>query len=133
MITVTKVFRFEACHHLPYYDGKCNNLHGHSYKLEVTVTGDITSDPHSPKRGMIVDFRDLKHMVTDSIIDKYDHSNLNDFFPNPTAEIMVESIGSQIMLVLHDYYIESGKKLDLVSVKLWETEDSYAEFKSQRV
>lgn len=133
MITVTKIFRFEACHNLPYYEGKCHNLHGHSYKLEVTVTGNITSDPYSPKQGMIVDFRDLKRMVTDSIIDKYDHSNLNDFFPNPTAEIMVESIGSQLMLVLHDFYIESGKKLDLVSVKLWETEDSYAEFRSQRV
>lgn len=133
MITVTKVFRFEACHHLPHYDGKCHNLHGHSYKLEVTVTGNITSDPHSPKQGMIVDFKDLKHMVNNFILNKYDHSNLNDFFPNPTAEIMVESIGSQIMILLHDFYIESGNKLDLVSVKLWETEDSYAEFKSQRV
>ena len=133
MVTITKIFRFEACHNLPYYEGKCHNLHGHSYKLEVTVTGNITSDPQSPKQGMIVDFRDLKQMVTDSIIDKYDHSNLNNFFPNPTAEIMVESIGSQLMLVLHDFYIESGNKLDLVSVKLWETEDSYAEFRSQRV
>ena len=57
MLTVTKHFGFEACHHLPYYEGACHNVHGHSYKLDVTVGGQIIKD--GPKQGMIIDFKDL--------------------------------------------------------------------------
>lgn len=121
MITVTKKFSFEACHHLPHYVGACHNLHGHSYKLSVTVGGNIIKDTNNPKCGMIVDFKDLKKIVKENVVDKYDHSNLNDFFENPTAEIMVEDIAHSIMQKL-------PKEVYLVSVKLWETEDSYAEY-----
>ena len=122
MITVTKQFMFEACHRLPHYDGACHNLHGHSYKLEVTVGGDIT-DSNSPKCGMIIDFKDLKKIVKDVAVDKYDHSYLNDFFPNPTAEIMVEQIA-------HDISNSLPVGVYLVSCKLWETATSYAEYNS---
>lgn len=119
MITVTKKFEFEACHHLPHYYGACNNLHGHSYKLEVTVGGDLKKE--GSKQGMIVDFKDLKQIVKEVAIDKYDHSDLNKFFDNPTAEIMVEQMAVDIMSKL-------PKGVYLVSCKLWETSTSYAEW-----
>lgn len=123
MITVTKRYGFEACHHLPYYEGPCHNLHGHSYKLDVTVCGNVIKDKNNPKCGMIMDFKDLKQIVKEVAVDKYDHSNLNDFFENPTAEIMVKTIAEDIMRKL-------PLKVSLVSVKLWETDTSYAEFKA---
>ena len=119
MLTITKHFGFEACHHLPHYKGACHNLHGHSYKLDVTVGGSIIKD--GPKQGMIMDFKDLKKIVKDYVVDKLDHEDLNNHYPNPTAEIMVVDIGKTIMQNLPD-------NVYLVSVKLWETEDSYAEY-----
>lgn len=120
MLTVTKHFRFEACHHLPYYEGACHNLHGHSYKLSVTVGGHIIKD--GPKQGMILDFKDLKKIVKDNVVDRLDHADLNTLYENPTAEIMVVDIAQSIMQKLpKDIYLES--------VKLWETEDSYAEYR----
>lgn len=124
MITVTKIFGFEACHKLPHYEGACHNLHGHSYKLEVTVSGDIKENVEDPKCGMIIDFKDLKKIVNEVAVDKYDHAYLNDFFPNPTAEIMVAKIGKDIIEKL-------PKSVTLVSCKLWETATSYAEFNTQ--
>ena len=126
MVTVTKVFRFEASHKLPDYVGKCHKLHGHSYKLEVTVTGSIT--PTGSKSGMIVDFNDLKDIVNKEVIGKYDHSYLNDFFPNPTAEIMVSHIGRTLIKALNVFNYNTTKDLKLVVVKLWETDSSYAEY-----
>lgn len=121
MTTVTKIFEFEACHHLPFYDGACHNLHGHSYKLEVTVGGSVNTDKSNPKCGMILDFKDLKKIVKEVAVDKYDHSDLNNFFQNPTAEIMVEKIANDIMS-------ELPEGTYLVSCKLWETSTSYAEY-----
>ena len=63
MTTVTKIFKFEACHNLPHYEGACHNLHGHSYKLEVTVGGTVETSTNNPKCGMIVDFKDLHFRV----------------------------------------------------------------------
>ena len=121
MITVTKHYGFEACHHLPHYDGACANLHGHSYKLDVTIGRRIITDKDNPKQGMILDFKDLKNIINEVVVEKYDHSNLNDFFENPTAELMVKQIAVDIIERLPtDTY--------LVSCKLWETESSYAEF-----
>lgn len=132
MVTVTKKFKFEACHYLPNYVGKCHNLHGHSYRLEVTIGGEPISDTKNPKVGMIIDFKDLKKMVNEYVVDKYDHSFLNEDFKNPTAELMVESIGKTLEYVLSNNSLTGteyeGRDLKLVSVKLWETEDSYAEY-----
>lgn len=121
MIVVTKLFEFEACHHLPHYDGACHNIHGHSYKLEVTVSGQVSKNEKDPKCGMIIDFKDLKAIVNSVAVDKYDHSNLNEFFPNPTAEIMVKQIAVDIMSKL-------PQGVYLMSCKLWETSTSYAEW-----
>ena len=121
MTTVTKIFKFEACHNLPHYEGACHNLHGHSYKLEVTVGGTVETSTDNPKCGMIVDFKDLKKIVNEVAVDKYDHSYLNDYFPNPTAEVMVKQIATDIISRL-------PRNVYLVSCKLWETDTSYAEY-----
>jgi len=112
MITVTKIFTFEAAHHLPFHKGKCKNLHGHTYKLEVTVSG--TRDIN----GLVIDFGDLKKIVSEKIIEKYDHKNLNEFFKHPTAEVMVESIAWEL----------KGTIPGINKVRLWETPTSYAEW-----
>lgn len=121
MITLTKEYGFEACHNLPHYIGACHNLHGHSYVIQVTVTGNVITDKSNSKCGMIIDFKDLKVIVKETVVDKYDHSYLNDYFENPTAEIMVEKIAKDIMERL-------PVNVSLVSVKLWETKGSYAEY-----
>ena len=117
--SVTKRFTFEACHYLPEYKGACHNLHGHSYVLEVTVSGDIIED--GDKKGMILDFKDLKSEVKSLIIDRVDHCNLNDIFPNPTAEIMANTFFS----IIENSFDHKGIKLE--RIRLWETRDSYAE------
>ena len=118
-LTVTKRFSFEACHYLPRYEGACHNLHGHSYDLEVTVTGEVQG--YGVKEGMIIDFKDLKSIVKKHIVDELDHSNLNDTFENPTAEIMAMSI----FVLLKKKLKEKG--VCLTRVRLWETRDSFAE------
>lgn len=120
MITVTKRFSFEACHHLPYYKGACHNIHGHSYKLDVTVGGEVIEDKNNEKCGMIIDFKDLKEIVN-WVVSHLDHSNLNEYFENPTAETMVNEIG---IIISHNL----PNNIYLVSVKLWETDTSYAEY-----
>lgn len=74
MIRITKKFDFEAGHALFGYDGKCKNLHGHSYKLYVTVIGEPINNPHNVKNGMVIDFGDLKRIVQEQIIDAFDHA-----------------------------------------------------------
>lgn len=122
MLTITKSFEFEACHHLPFYVGKCHELHGHSYKLDVTIGGNLITDINNEKAGMLMDFNDLKALVNEKVIDRFDHKYLNRTFSNPTAEIMVESIFRVLKSCL-------PKNVFLVSVKLWETRTSYAEYK----
>ena len=115
-VSVTKCFGFEAAHYLPDYDGACSRLHGHSYKLQVTVSGSVDE-----VTGMIIDFNVLKSVVKEEVVDKYDHQYLNDFFENPTAENMVQHIFKKLSVT----FSKMGLALD--SVKLWETESSFAE------
>lgn len=73
-VRVTKFYDFEMAHALWNYDGLCKNIHGHSYKLYVTVVGEPISDPTNRKFGMVIDFGDLKRIVKDQIVDQLDHS-----------------------------------------------------------
>lgn len=75
-IRVTKVFPLEMAHALYGYDGPCRNIHGHSYRLEVTLIGTPAGDPSHPKYGMVMDFSDLKKIIRTQIIDRYDHALL---------------------------------------------------------
>ena len=73
-IRVTKFYDFEMAHALWNYDGICKNIHGHSYKLFVTVMGEPINNPNDPKNGMVIDFGDLKRIVKNNIVDQLDHS-----------------------------------------------------------
>lgn len=83
---VTKEFTFEASHFLTKYFGKCERLHGHSYRLAVTVEGEIASND------LVVDFGILKRVVMRHVVDKLDHRHLNDMFENPSVERVCEWI-----------------------------------------
>lgn len=130
-VYITKRFTFEACHHLPNYNGKCANVHGHSYKLEVTVSAEknFTMGHSSPYNSMVIDFSTLKSIVNAEVVNKYDHQDLNEFFAMPTAEAMVVEMFEDIRSKLDDMlgYVR------LEEVKLWETEDSYASFRGEYV
>jgi 6-pyruvoyltetrahydropterin/6-carboxytetrahydropterin synthase len=84
-------FHFAAAHRLPRYDGPCFRLHGHNYKLFVTVAGE--PDPQS---GMFLDFEVLRRIVNDQVLSRCDHRYLNDFIENPTAEHIAIWIWDQL-------------------------------------
>ena len=130
-VYITKRFTFEACHHLPNYNGKCANVHGHSYKLEVTVSAEknFTMGHYSPYNNMVIDFSTLKSIVNVEVVNKYDHQDLNEFFAMPTAESMVVEMFEDIRSKLNDMF----DFVRLEEVKLWETEDSYASFRGEYV
>lgn len=65
---VTKIFHFESAHHLLGHRGKCAHLHGHSYRLEVTIRGPIKEAPRESDQGMVMDFNDLSRHVRDSVM-----------------------------------------------------------------
>ena len=69
---------------LPHHPGKCARLHGHSYRFEVAVRGPLQTDGHAT--GMVVDFDALSAIVRPNVVERLDHSSLNDLLPNPTAE-----------------------------------------------
>lgn len=73
-IRLTKQFDFEMAHALDNYDGACRHIHGHSYRLFVTVIGSPSEDVSDPKRGMVLDFSVLKRIVIPLIVDRYDHA-----------------------------------------------------------
>ncbi len=114
MITVTKEFTFDAAHKLEDgYEGACSRIHGHTYKLQVTVSGELN------KLGMVVDFKELKQIWKDRIEPDFDHQLLNDTLDfQTTAENMVKYIGQEF-----DKWLEAGW---VVKANLWETPTSFA-------
>ncbi|SDL62815.1 6-pyruvoyl trahydropterin synthase family protein [Kriegella aquimaris] len=141
-IRITKQFTFETGHALYGYDGKCKNVHGHSYKLSVTVIGKPITDPEAVKLGMVIDFGDLKTIVKEEVINPFDHATV--FNKNtPHKELAQELIDRGHKVILADYQptsenmvidfaakirarIPAGLKLH--SLRLRETETAYAEW-----
>lgn len=126
-VSVCKTFTFAAAHYLPHHEGLCAKLHGHNYRLEVEVTGtvnqyDVPFEKRPPDTGMIIDFGSLKDVINEHVISQLDHTNLNDKYENPTAEIMV----NQIYTVLKDR-LWLQYKLHLKRIRLWETDTSWAQ------
>ncbi len=103
-------FYFDSSHFLPNYKGKCESLHGHTYKLEVVVDGKPGKD------GMVMDFHKIGEIVESEVIERIDHVNLNDIVGNPTAE--------NITLWIRDSLVE---KIPLYSLKLWEGKGKWVE------
>lgn len=88
MWQLKKTFRFEASHRLPHHDGKCANLHGHSWTLTVCVSGGHLVES-GPKSDMLVDYGDVS-LIVKPLVGKLDHSHLNDLLSNPTSERLAE-------------------------------------------
>jgi len=86
-VQIRKQFAFEAAHVLPYHTGKCSRLHGHSYRLDVAIDGQLQTE--GPATGMVVDFDELSRIVRASIVEMLDHRFLNDVIENPTSENIV--------------------------------------------
>lgn len=103
---VRRSFDFEAAHRLPLHPGKCRDLHGHSYRLRVTV--DLPVDRET---GLAIDFADLKRIVRVEAVDRLDHTYVNDLLDNPTAERMAEWIWERLRAPLPG----------LIEVELFET------------
>lgn len=140
-IRVTKQFGFEMSHALLNYDGLCRNIHGHSYKLQVTVIGEPLDELQSPKNGMVIDFSILKKIVQQHIVGPLDHSlminekattrNLSEMGQmyerhhvvpfQPTTENLVIWIAEKLKPLLPEH-------LALFSVRLYETSNSFAEW-----
>ena len=141
-IRITKQFSFETAHALHGYDGKCKNLHGHSYKLDVTVIGTPISDSSNPKFGMVIDFGDLKKIVKEDIVDVFDHATVfNKNTPHSEIGAYLANLGHHILAVdyqptTENMVIDFAQKiqkrlpehLQLHSLKLRETESSFAEW-----
>ena len=141
-IRITKQFSFETGHALYGYDGKCRNVHGHSYKLHVTVIGKPITDNSNVKFGMVIDFSDLKKIVKSKIVDVFDHATVfNKNTPHIELAKELETRGHNVLLV--DYqptsemmiidFAEIIKKelpthIKLHSLKLQETDSSYAQW-----
>jgi 6-pyruvoyltetrahydropterin/6-carboxytetrahydropterin synthase len=141
IIHVSKEFRFEMAHALWNYDGLCKNIHGHSYILVVTVSGEPISDIDSRKTGMVLDFGDLKKIVDENIVNKFDHSLIlnekaveSGLFDNSEMFERKHIVPFQPTcenLVLHFASILSGKfegNIRLRKIKLNETAGSFAEW-----
>lgn len=119
-LTITKEFGFDSAHRLPWHEGKCADIHGHSYRLAVTVSKKMRE---LAKKGVIIDFDDLKELVNKHVIERYDHKLLNAYFDNPTAELTAIRIFKDLRKVM-------PKDIELVQVDLWETAASRATVKA---
>lgn len=118
---ITKTFRFEAAHHLPGHRGKCANVHGHSYRLEVSLRGPIRDVPGQSDYGMVMDFGDLSRMVQDAVIERLDHHDLN-------AVTEIQTTAENLAHWIWDALVAAGLDEDLLyRLRLWETESSYTE------
>jgi len=140
-IRLTKEFKFEMAHALLGYDGPCRNVHGHSYELTVTVLGNPIKDTQNPKLGMVMDFRDLKTIVKESVVDEADHClMLNENVDEELVE-MLRRHYAKIVLVPYQPTTENmladfahriiGRLpagVSLHSLRLRETVTSYAEW-----
>ena len=143
MLSITKIFHFEMAHAIYGYAGTCKNIHGHSYKLHVTLSAAKNETDYIPAPGFLADFKDIKKWVQASVIEKFDHCLLlsADFITtNPTisslknlvifeAEPTAENLLIHIRLMLVNIFPDN---LKLIHLKLFETKDSYAEWSVQQ-
>jgi len=141
-VRITKIFRFEMAHALWNYEGQCKNIHGHSYILSVTLSGNPKNEISHPEDGMLMDFGKLKKLIKTKVIDLFDHAfvvnaaspqskelkNMSTPFENikivdfqPTSENLIIHFAEIIQTLLPE-------KNTLYSLKLSETDTSYVEW-----
>jgi len=117
---VAKRCSFDAAHFLPDHPGKCKNMHGHHWVVELGVEGKVDSET-----GMVIDFSVLDAFLKEMVVKRFDHTLVNDLLENPTAE----NIAERIVLSWELWREEHCLAVKLAFVRVWETEDSYAEAK----
>ncbi|MDR1137521.1 MAG: 6-carboxytetrahydropterin synthase QueD [Synergistaceae bacterium] len=105
-------FSFDAAHKLVQYHGKCENLHGHTYRMSVEISG------HPDDEGMITDFVKVKETVEAEVLSKFDHSYLNDIIAQPSAENIARYVFERLDPLL------SGPNYSLNAVRIWESPHS---------
>jgi 6-pyruvoyltetrahydropterin/6-carboxytetrahydropterin synthase len=141
-IRITKSFSFETGHALYGYDGLCKNVHGHSYKLDVTVIGTPIKDNNNVKFGMVIDFKDLKKIVKSEIVEVFDHATVfNQNTPHLELAQTLKDSGHKVLLVdyqptseemIIDFAAKIKAKLpssiQLHHLRLQETATSFAEW-----
>jgi 6-pyruvoyltetrahydropterin/6-carboxytetrahydropterin synthase len=140
-IRVTKEFRFEMAHVLWNYDGPCRNVHGHSYRLFVTITGTPVDDRNNPKNGMVIDFTDLKNVVKNEILDVFDHAAvISGFIDKEKIRLFTGMLGNTVVVdyqptcenLVADFAERIGLRLPeavkLHNLKLYETATSFTEW-----
>ncbi|MFA4960078.1 MAG: 6-carboxytetrahydropterin synthase [Candidatus Pacearchaeota archaeon] len=110
MISLVREFTFDSAHHLEWHEGKCRNLHGHTYRLQVFITGKLN------KKGILMDLKEIEGIVNKEAISILDHQCLNDYVPNPTVENVIIWIWGRLRKKLKGLY----------ELRLWETPKSFA-------
>jgi len=141
VLRLTKQFNFEMAHALEGYDGLCKNIHGHTYELFVTVIGSPISDSSSPKYGMLIDFKDLKSLIKERIINQFDHALV---LSNKTSPTLLKELKLQYERIVITEYQPTSENLltdfvdriknglpngvKLFSMKFRETVTSYVEW-----
>ncbi len=105
---------FAASHFLTKYKGKCENLHGHNYKLIITVEDEVKEN------GLAIDFKDIKKIAEEKVINTLDHAHLNDIIENPSAETIAVWTWDKLK-----------EDLPLKKVTIFETEDYYCEYEGK--
>jgi len=126
MMQVTKEFTFDAAHFLPGYEGKCKQLHGHTYSVWVSYGVTLSNEKHIPSPGFIVDFAVISDLVKRAVIYCLDHTLLNDLIENPTAENITIFIASVLRDQNNKVQGPFGKEVKLISVSVRETPTSVA-------
>jgi 6-pyruvoyltetrahydropterin/6-carboxytetrahydropterin synthase len=127
---ITKRFQFDSAHYLTDYYGKCENMHGHTYTLEITLEGDVLNN------GLVLDFVIFKRIIQKRILEKLDHQLLNDIVDNPSVEKLsiwiwdqLEDFTSLVLAESDDPNLKSSLKslsgIKLYEVKLWESPNAW--------
>jgi 6-pyruvoyltetrahydropterin/6-carboxytetrahydropterin synthase len=131
MMRVTKIFEFDSAHrlnssHLSEQENvdifhACNNFHGHTYKLYVTVEGNPDT-----VTGFVIDFKELKKKVQENVIDRFDHKVINEVPPFSYHDALTTTCENMIRFIY--YWLRVDAELNVVQLRLYETPTSYAEF-----
>ena len=134
MTIVTKTVRFDAAHILTNHQGLCKNLHGHTYRVDIAVADTSPGD-------MVIDFKDLKKLAASIICERFDHAFIYNTASPGECEIaeVVQRHGMRTVALPFRSTAENLAKLffeglephlaGLRSVKVWETQDSSAEYR----
>jgi len=139
MLSLTKIFHFEMAHAIHGYPGACKNIHGHSYELHVTVTTGKETFNYIPAPGFILDFKELKNLVKNAILQTFDHklvlsqTYLHENTALKSQENLViwemEPTAENLLLFMKETLSQKlPAEIKLVQLKLYETKDSYAEW-----